>query len=442
MVVESALYSPFQTESEALDYLYGLGASVMKLGTERMQKILEYLGNPQDRVKTIHVVGTNGKGSVCATLASIYNAAGYKTGLYISPHLVDVHERIQLTGHPVSSVLFLAAAQQIYHAMTQVLGDTEYLTFFEFINAMAFWVFAKEEVDIAIIEAGLGGRLDSTNTIQKPLAVVVTPISLDHTDRLGGTLQEIAQEKAGVFRSGVPVFSATQTQQVKEVLVRHAVQLNAPFLHSDFPRLACGNLETQNTRVYRAILDHKTGDTYQFGLLGRYQHQNLEVMLRVVEYLAELLPISDVDLKQGLRQADWPGRFQYFPHRNLIIDGSHNEAGIESLLETLQMDFPEHPVHFGISLLKNRELRLVEPLLRYPQTIAVDFLLTEAAERFHTPADFKDLLGDSHERMPIRFGTSFRQFCETPDAKNALRIVTGSLYTAGAVLKEMSKTVT
>jgi dihydrofolate synthase / folylpolyglutamate synthase len=443
---ETEIKAPFETETELLDFLHGLedqDASKVNQSLRRIKRILDYLENPQDRIKAIHVVGTNGKGSVCATLASVYKAAGYKTGLLISPHLVDIRERIQINGQVISPSDFLLAAQTVYCAMIQVLDDTDQITFFKFINAMAFWFFAKEGVDIAIIEAGLGGRRDSTNTMEKPLAVVVTPVALDHMEVLGETLDEIAHEKAGVFRSEVPVFSAPQVDVVTQRLTIQARELNAPFFPSDTLQLSLGGLQVEKKRAYRTISDHVTGELYQLSLLGRYQVQNITLVLKVIQGLSSQLPVSNAALQQGLQEVNWPGRFQYFPEKNLIIDGSHNSAGIESLLETLQMDFPHHKIHFGISLLLNRDVQVIEPLLRCKQTVAVDFLLTEVFDpihRFHAPEEFDQLASDLlPTTIPVKFGTSPKQFYEKPYMENILRVVTGSLYTAGAILKEVPK---
>jgi dihydrofolate synthase / folylpolyglutamate synthase len=439
MVSKVASRTPFQTYPELLSFLDNLDVSVMKLGTQRVKKVLAALGNPQDHIKTIHVVGTNGKGSVCAMLSSVYTAAGYQTGLFISPHLISVRERIQRQGQPVDEETFLLAAREVYVGMTQALPDRhDWLTYFEYISVMAFWLFSHHRVDVAIIETGLGGRLDATNVITRPQVVVVTPISIDHVDRLGYTLAEIASEKAGVFKANVPVLTCKQAPEVMKVLSDKATRKHARLHRVNASHLKLGSLLYENSHVYRIINNQRAKVSYTTNLLGRYQYQNLSLVMQVVHHLRTVLPVTPEALNQGLKTIAWPGRFQYLPERNLIIDGSHNPAGFDSLLDTLIHDFTDTPIHWGISLLSNRPLTSILPMVGYKHTHAVHFLAQPDNPRFHPADSFADIPFNIGQDVTITYDQSPAQFCNLAVAPGELKILTGSLYTAGWVLKYLA----
>lgn len=436
----SALQAPFKTYSQALAFLDALDLSVMKMGTDRIRQVLTALGNPQQQFPSIHVVGTNGKGSVCATLASVYTAAGFKTGMFISPHLISVRERIQLQGSPVTETQFLQAAQAVAQAMLGVFPHREDgLTYFEFLTAMAFWLFAQERVEIAVIEAGLGGRLDATNVLDAPLAVVVTPVSLDHQDRLGSTVEAIAAEKAGVFKPKTWVITGGQTKASMGVLQSQAKQVGCRLREANPTSLTLGPLVEAGGTVLRRILWQEAGsEEIRFSLLGRYQAENLCIALELVKQLLPVFEVSHTVLKEGLRHVQWPGRFQFFPERRLVIDGSHNQAGFQSLLETLEHDFPAHKIHWGISLMANRDPKMLLPLVNHKNTGSVSFLQCMPSERFHDPQDLVRNYGSGEANLFDAEVVSVNQFLACPVHQGEIKIVTGSLYTAGQVLEEIT----
>jgi len=403
------------TYAEFIAWLNQLYQAPMRLGLKEIQNVLTSLGQPQDQVKTIHVVGTNGKGSVSATLASVYTQAGYKTGLFISPHLQDIRERIQINGQPVSEESFLKAGQV-------VLEVGEDLTYFTLINAMAFWLFREENVDIAIIEAGLGGRLDSTNVMTRAEAIVVTPISYDHTRILGPTLTHIATEKAGVFKPGVPVITCEQPEEVMQVLKQ-----KTSLIQTSSETVQVENIIIDNHHPYREL--KVNGHAYRFNLLGRYQSQNVSLVFKILETLQSVLPVSQQAVESGLRHVYWPGRFQYFYDRQLIIDGSHNEAGFKTLLETLSTDFGNMDIHFGISLLKSRDVVLISSLMHYEKTAAVTCFPGLSSKQFHERESYGD----------VEWVESVETFLRQSSSSNMLKVVTGSLYTAGQALNYLNR---
>jgi len=424
--------APLDSPHAVWDFVASLDMWVMRMGLDRIQAVLKDLGNPQDQVQVVHLVGTNGKGSTSAMLASIYGAAGYKTGLFTSPHLVHVQERIQVNGHPVPDSVLVQAANRVRQAIRQVLDEP--LTYFEFLTALAFVCFETAGVDIALIEAGLGGRLDSTNVMTCPLATVVTPISLDHQDRLGHTREAIAREKAAVFRPGVPVVVAPQAPEVLAVIETTATQRHAPVIMGDAARVTLGAIaQDAQGRFLREVSE---GDaTYELGLLGRYQQQNLAVVLTLVRVLAGVLPVPEPALQQGLRNVSWPGRFQMFGARRLVVDGSHNEAGVAALLETLTSDFAQVPIDWGLALLANRNPEVLKPLLAYPQTRSVLWLVGGEPASFHPPEDLIQAASAWSCPASAQSVVPLDAFIQAPPCGEALRVVTGSLYQAGEALQ-------
>lgn len=433
------LETPFNQYEALLDFLDRLDVSVMKLGTERVERVLAHLGHPQNRIKTIHVAGTNGKGSTCSLLASIYTHAGYQTGLFVSPHLVDIRERIQHQNRPIDENAFLDAARSVYTAMTTVFPDrNDWLTYFEYLTVMAFYHFAADQVDVAIIETGLGGRLDATNVIKSPLASIITRIAMDHVDRLGPTLADIAFEKAGIIKPNVPVYTLPQPETVTSVFKRQAQSQLALLRFADPDRIRPGPLSTFQNKPFREITDVSANRNYLTSYLGRYQQDNIALVLAIIDGLQEHLPVSESALKAGLQNTAWPGRFQWFPEQCLIIDGSHNEHGFQALLETVKQDFPETKIHWGLSLLKNRPLSLIDELLAYSNTKRISFLAPESPKTFHEMPAFREKLRSYPDISDVAYGVSFAEFCKHPVEENSLKLITGSLYTAGAVLQNLS----
>ncbi len=430
---------PFKTYPECLDFLHALDVSVMKLGTDRIEKVLQQLGCPQDAVPTIHVAGTNGKGSVCAMLESIYRHAGYQTGLFISPHLMDVRERIQLNGQLITPDQFVQTASLVLNAMHKALPQrADWLTYFEFIATMAFALFAEHRVDVAIIETGLGGRLDATNVIRRPLASVITSISMDHMERLGSTLAAIASEKAGIIKPGAPVVICQQHVDALKVLTEKAQSEKTTLTISNADCLKVGPLVFDQYQAHRLIDDTQNAMTYRLPLLGRYQLHNLALVLRVIEACQTSLPVAPERLSSGIASVNWPGRLQLFLNQQLLVDGSHNAAGIHTLLDTLQHDLPDYSILWGLSLTASRPTSHLETLITYANTKEVYLIEPSQPNRFHAPADLIKALSPALPENTTLEITSLDRFLNMPVSALTLKVVTGSLYTAGDALKRLS----
>lgn len=302
--------------SQARDYLYALKNRGSKFGIDRMRRLVAALGHPERQYPVIHVAGTNGKGSVCAILEALYRGNGYKTGLFTSPHLVHLGERAQVNRKMLTEAGICAYLAELRPA-AEALGreDPElHPTFFEFMTAMALLRFASEQVDIALIETGLGGRLDATNVVEPELSII-TSISFDHMDLLGDTLAQIAGEKAGIIKPGKPVLMGCLPEEAEAVIRATAVQRGC----------ACYGVRERFSEA----------DLPETNLAGQFQRWNAAVAVYATELLAARFPVNST---VALRQIDWPGRWQQleFDERTLILDATHNPEGCVALKENLE----------------------------------------------------------------------------------------------------------
>ena len=329
---------------ETLDYLYNslpmfqrVGASAFKKDLSNTIALCAHLGNPEKKFKSIHIAGTNGKGSTSHTLAAILQAAGYKTGLYTSPHLKSFTERIRINGQEITE-----AAVVQFVAEHKMFLDELKPSFFEMTVGMAFWYFEQQKVDIAVIEVGMGGRLDSTNVIAPELCVI-TNIGYDHMQFLGETLPEIAGEKAGIIKPDVPVVISQSQEETTPVFLAKAAEMEAPIVFADQIWKVDKRQNYENAGVARFEVEYK-GNTQEldFGLLGDYQRYNLPGILEaVVQMKSQGWKISDQSLKTGLAQVTQltglKGRWQILGEKPTIIaDTGHNEPGIRQILAQLE----------------------------------------------------------------------------------------------------------
>ncbi len=316
---------------EALNYIHSLRHFEKDPSLDRIRKLMNYLGNPQDKLNFIHVAGTNGKGSVCHMLYHILTENGKKVGLYTSPYIVDFRERFQTSNGMISKQDLAELTLKIKTA-TDECGIS--LNEFEFITALAFCCFYESDCDIVVLETGLGGRFDSTNIIKKPLVSVITSISLDHTEILGNTVLLIAEEKAGIIKPGCPIVTPmTQNDDAFEVIMREAAERNS-------------DLYTANVNSFKAVRRTKTAtelslgenDKYYLPLIGDYQIENLSVVLECVRILnAKGFSLDSDKVKDGISHTVIPARMETVcSSPTLIIDGAHNPDGIRNAFSTLE----------------------------------------------------------------------------------------------------------
>ncbi|MSU59469.1 MAG: bifunctional folylpolyglutamate synthase/dihydrofolate synthase [Pedosphaera sp.] len=313
------------TYAQAIQFLHSLGLFGARFGLETTRSLAARVGNPQDRLRFIHVAGTNGKGSTCAMLESIYRAAGLRVGLFTSPHLVSFRERIQVNRELISEADVVRLVAEI------VASPAKHPTLFEFVTVMALKYFAEQKCHLVIWETGLGGRLDATNIVT-PLASVITNIGLDHQQWLGDTLEKIAAEKAGIIKSGVPVLTAADQPEVLNVFERVAREQGAPLTIV----AADGNPPPTATAERIAALCR---DAATLPLPGEHQRLNAALAAATVKVLQSQIPVSDAQIRGGLAQVDWPGRLQLITRPDggkILLDGAHNVAGAEVLRAALR----------------------------------------------------------------------------------------------------------
>ncbi len=352
------------TYAETLTFLYQnlpmfqrVGSSAFKKDLTNTIALCEVLGNPQHRFKSIHIAGTNGKGSSSHMLAAVLQSAGYKTGLYTSPHLKEFTERIRINGKEVSEDFVVDFVERIRPAIDRIQPS-----FFEITVAMAFDYFARQHVDVAVIEVGLGGRLDSTNVIT-PILSLITNISWDHMDMLGDMLEKIAHEKAGIIKPNVPVVISERQVEVENVFLNKAKESNSPITFaSDYYQVL---RESAGTYSIQHGTDHYS---LQLDLRGGYQSKNLAGVLASMEALRKLgFDISDQSIEQGLnevmRLTGLRGRWQMIGEKPLVIcDTGHNEGGIREIVEQIS-ETHYHHLHMVIGMVKDKDVSKVLRLL-------------------------------------------------------------------------------
>ena len=383
------------TYEESVGWLYSTQQFGIKLGLENIRSLLKALGDPHEHLSFVHVAGTNGKGSVCAMLDAMLRAAGYRTGLYTSPHLIDFRERIRVNGIKIPR----EAAARGLEALRQVAGTWNHSpTFFEFATALALRHFAESGCEFVVLETGMGGRLDATNAVV-PLASVITPIALDHTQWLGKTVTEVAREKAGIIKPGVPVVSARQDTAAAEVIVQCAKDLGCPL-----------------TFIEGAV------EGPQLGLPGMHQRRN--AALAVASLRAAGVVASSDAIAQGLRGVRWPGRFQMMGER-FVLDGCHNPHAAEQLLLNWRNVFGTEQADVIFGALGDKDystmLEILAPISREVLLVPV------RSERAATP-----------EMLALACPRPHRIFPRAKDALEASRgrtLITGSLFLVGEVLE-------
>lgn len=336
---------------QAIDYIHSVSWVFCKPGLDRIRALCQALGDPQDKLKFIHVAGTNGKGSFCAMTASMLQAAGYRTGLFTSPYIVDFNERMQINGENISEAELIELVETV-RPVADAMEDRP--TEFELITALAFLYFAKHDCDVVVLECGLGGRLDATNIITTPILSVITGIALDHTAILGDTVEQIAGEKAGIIKQNVPVLWCGDDEVAARVIRKQAQDKHAPVY--TVPR--------QELMLHAMTLE---GTDFDFGhykqlhlpLLGSYQPHNAAGVLCAIDLLNDLgLTVREEDVRRGLQTVRWPARFEIIHRHPLIIaDGGHNPEGIDGAVGSIRAYFGDRKVGIVTGVMADKDYR-------------------------------------------------------------------------------------
>ncbi len=404
------------TYSAAIKFLHDLQLFGSKLGLEITQRLAGLAGNPQERLRFIHVAGTNGKGSTCAMLESIYRASGLRVGLFTSPHLVAFGERIQVDRRPISERDIARLVGEM-RGLLEHFPAEEHPTFFEAVTVMALRYFAEQQCDLVIWETGLGGRLDATNIVT-PLASVITNIQFDHQQWLGDTPERIATEKAGIIKPGVPVITAVDNPEAFRILFETARQQNAPF------RLITW-AQTENHPL-RGL---------QLPLLGEHQRLNAAVAAYTVIALADKLPVGPETIRAGLSRVEWPGRLQLIergPGRNLLLDGAHNIGGAATLRTALRTYFGTRAPTFILGILRDKDWQLMCGTLA---PLAARILLVPVGSpRSASPDELEPVCHAANSAVEIEKCGSLAVALDRT-RNDPFVVVTGSLYLVGEALE-------
>lgn len=350
------------TYEQALDYIHAIHWQGHKPGLERTQTLLEALGRPQDKLRFVHIAGTNGKGSTAAMLDSCLRQAGYKTGLFTSPFINRFNERIQIDGQPIPDqdlVRLVERVQPVAQSMTDL--PTE----FELITALGMLYFAQQHCDIVVLEVGLGGALDSTNVIAAPECAVITALGMDHVKELGPTLADIAAAKAGIIKPGCPVVSYGGEPEADKVIADVARARHAPLSVVDF-----GRLHRTSSSLDGLVFDFDGMEGLTLPLLASYQPRNAAMAITALRVLRNRgWDIPDEAIRRGLAQVSWPGRFELLRRDPpFLLDGSHNAHGMRATVASLRERFPGEKFVFLISIMADKDsddmLKLLLPLAK------------------------------------------------------------------------------
>ncbi len=408
---------------QALDYLFERTQGRDKLGLERMRDFLRVLGDPHERLRCFHVAGTNGKGSTVATLETLLRAQGLTVGKYTSPHLVDFTERILVNGEPVSS----DAVVEFVQRWTPDVERTG-ASFFEATTALAFDVFAQAGVDVAVIEVGLGGRLDSTNVIA-PIVAGVTGIGLDHQELLGNTKVEIAGEKAGIFKPGVPAVIGEADPEIRDVLVAHARARGATPIRvvPDESRVSDVHVGPEGTSFSFAMAG-STPVALRTSLAGRHQADNAAVAITMLDAAGAPFARGMHEISAALPHVRLPGRFQLLGKH--LFDVAHNADGMAVMERTLRLVNPPRPAVAVLNVLNDKDWRaMMAVLARFVDHLVVTVSPTSPASRRWDPAEAAAFANANG--WPATLEPDFTKALALADTMGKTVIVTGSFHTVG-----------
>ena len=371
------------TYDEALQYIHCVSNFFCKPGLDRITRLCEGLGNPQNELKFIHVGGTNGKGSFCAMTESVLRSAGYKVGLFTSPYVKQFNERMRINGENIPNDTLAALTEQV-KAVADKMADKP--TEFELITAIAFEYFRREACDVVVLEVGMGGRFDATNIIDTPILSVITGIALDHIAFLGDTTQKIAYEKAGIIKKGVPVLFGGEDNDALAVISDRASELGSAFYHTDYSSLSVTSADLSGTSF-----NYKDRKNLRISLLGSYQPRNAALVICAIDLLRRGgLKIDDNSLRIGLENARWSARFEVIAKNpTVIFDGAHNAQGIDAAVESIKQYFGKQRVVVFTGVLKDKDYDAISS--KISEVASAVFTITPDNSRALSASEYADL---------------------------------------------------
>lgn len=409
--------------SETLERIYHLHGGSIDLRLDRVAGALRLFGHPERTFPSLHIAGTNGKGSTSAMLQRILSLAGYRTALYTSPHLVSFTERIKIDQQEISEADVVAIADEIWR---RTAAADIALTYFEVVTVMAFIYFAGQPIDVAVIEVGLGGRFDATNVIT-PLVSLITTISKDHEAFLGNDLLSIAGEKAGIIKPGVPLVCGAVAPEVRELFSRSADKqgVKAYFFGEAFNF----SLKNEGFFDYTGLKQHYSN--LSIGLRGRHQKYNAAVALAALEVVQPRFPVTEAALRAGLATVSWPGRLEVMLERpTVIIDGAHNGEGVGALAEELK-SYRGRKITLLFAAMADKDWRLM--LARLTEVVSQVMFTKVAMERSADPAELAQFFaGRMASRSHADSRAALRLLIDEAGADDVI-VVAGSLYLLGEI---------
>ncbi len=418
---------------EALEYIHGISWTFCKPGLERISELCGKLGNPQNSLRFIHIAGTNGKGSTASMLSEVLRAAGYKVGLYTSPYIYRFNERMRVDGRDIPDAA-LAEITEYVRPIADAMADRP--TEFELITAIAFEYFRREGCDVVVLEAGMGGRLDSTNIIRYPLLSVITGIALDHTAYLGDTVEKIAAEKAGIIKDGAPILYGGEDVAAEAVIAAAASERGSDFYKPDYSRLSVSHSDLSGT-----VFDYKEKRGLKIKLLGSYQPRNASLVTEACDLLCRRgLSISEDALRGGLARAEWRARFEIIhTGPTVIFDGAHNPQGIDAAADSVKRYFGDKKIVVLTGVLRDKDYRYIAKRL------------SEISERAFTitPDNPRALTAEEYARALSDFGvvatpcadirSALMQGMAAAGERDTALCCLGSLYTYVDVINSIKK---
>ena len=424
---------------EAMKYITEVGNFGSNYGLERTYKLLEYLGNPERDLNLIHIAGTNGKGSTTSMITEILMGEGYKVGMYTSPFIEEFEERIQINRNNIPKEALATLMDEIKVAVDKVIeAGYNHPTEFEIITVLMLLYFKKENIDFGVIEVGLGGTLDSTNVI-KPIIQVITSISFDHTNLLGNTLEEIAREKAGIIKNGIPTVIYPQQEEVLKVIKNKCFEMDSELYIANNENLKFKNIANLD-KPYQ-LLKYNNEIDILLPLLGEHQIINLSVAMQAIEVLnnKNIIDISIANIVKSIKNVSWKGRLEVLSNNPyVVIDGAHNIQGIETLSRNIKKYFKYENLYLILGILADKD---VEEMIK---------IITPMAKKVYavTPNSIRGELAESLKDEVIKFNKNCKAFDKYEEAylealndasEKDLILASGSLYMIGDMRKIIRK---
>lgn len=419
------------TYTEAVDYLKGQSRAFCKPGLDRVEALLAAVGNPERTLRAVHIAGTNGKGSCASMLSSVLTAAGYKTGTYTSPAIKYFNERIRINGEMISEQTLASLTERVRVAAE---GMEDKPTEFELLTAIAFLFFCESGCDVAVVEAGLGGRLDATNVIPHPTLSVITGVSLDHTSYLGDTVEMIATEKAGIIKDAPVLFGGTDA--VAERVVRErAAECGVEYIRPVYTSLSLIRSDLRGT-----LFSYKGYERLKINLFGLYQIRNAATVIEAAEALSRRgLDVPESAIRSGLESAVWQGRFEVISHNpTVIFDGAHNAEGIRSSCDSIAHYLRQKPVVLT-GVLADKEYRIIAENIARVASYA--YTITPDSPRALAAADYAAVLSECGigAQACASVESALRLALTRAEQEGCAVVILGSLYTYGEVTDALDR---